>query len=44
MIWSAMHGMCAIFYSGRFQAYDQIDNTTLMKKGMEYFMSMIRKY
>jgi AcrR family transcriptional regulator len=44
MIWSAMHGMCAIFYSGRFQAYDQIDNATLMKKGMEYFMSMIRKY
>lgn len=44
MIWSGMHGMCALYCSGRCQAYDGFDEATLMKTGMEYFISMIRRF
>ena len=44
MIWSSMHGMCALYCSGRCQAYDDVDDDELVEKGTGYLISMIRKF
>ncbi len=44
-IWSAMHGMCALFCRGRCHAYEEenIDPMTLMENGYKYFINMLEK-
>lgn len=44
-IWSAMHGMCALYCRDRCNAYhyENIDSATLMEKGFEYYVDMLSK-
>lgn len=44
-IWSAMHGMCALFCRDRCLAYteENIDPMTLMENGYKYFINMLEK-
>ena len=42
-IWSALHGMCALYCRNRCQAYEHVKDTDLLKYGMDYFVSLILK-
>jgi AcrR family transcriptional regulator len=44
-IWSSMHGMCALYCRERCQAYHDVnlEAEELMKKGYEYYVSMLEK-
>ncbi len=44
-IWSAMHGMCALYCRERCQAYheESIEPMDLMKNGYKYFVEMLEK-
>ncbi len=44
-IWSAMHGMCALYCRERCKAYheENIEPNTLMENGYIYFVSMLEK-
>ena len=42
MVWSGMHGMCALYCRRRCQAYQHVKEEELLKNGMEYFVRMIR--
>jgi AcrR family transcriptional regulator len=44
-IWSSMHGMCALYCRERCQAYHdaELEPHDLMKKGYEYYISMLEK-
>ena len=42
-IWSAMHGMCALFCRDRCKAYHDIDPIDLMKNGYKSFVEMLEK-
>lgn len=41
LIWSAMHGMCALFCRERCQAYEDHDALTLLEEGYAVFIKMI---
>ncbi len=45
VIWSTMHGMCALFVRGRCQAYgeENIESMDLMKFGFQYFSEMLER-
>ncbi len=43
MIWSSLHGMCALYCRGRCQAYENYQPEDLIKNGMEYYISMLKK-
>lgn len=43
MIWSSLHGMCALYCRNRCQAYEHEEETLLLRNGMEYFIQMLRK-
>ncbi len=43
IIWSSMHGMCALYCRGRCQAYPDHDENELMEKGYEIFVEMVSK-
>ena len=45
MIWSALHGMCALYCRERCQAYHDvnIEPMDLMKNGYKYFVEMMEK-
>jgi len=42
-VWSAMHGMCALYCRGRCQAFPELDENDLMEKGYEIFIKMMDK-
>lgn len=42
-IWSALHGMCALYCRNRCQAYEHEKETELLRNGMEYFSYMLKK-
>jgi AcrR family transcriptional regulator len=44
-IWSAMHGMCALFIRDRCHAYheENIEPIVLMENGYKYFVNMLEK-
>lgn len=42
-IWSAMHGMCALYCRGRCQAYPDHEPNDLMEKGYENFVELLEK-
>ena len=44
MVWSALHGMCALFCRRRCQAYHHVKEEELLRNGMEYFVRMIRSF
>jgi AcrR family transcriptional regulator len=41
IVWSAMHGMCALYCRDRCQAYHDIDPVSLIKNGNAYFSEML---
>ena len=41
IIWSSMHGMCALYCRGRCQAYTEHTEMDLMEKGFGIFVEMI---
>lgn len=43
IIWSAMHGMCALYCRERCQAYENVDALTLMDEGYKNLIDMIAK-
>lgn len=45
MIWSSMHGMCALYCRERCQAYheEQLEPAELMENGYKYFIDMLDK-
>lgn len=43
IVWSSMHGMCALYTRGRCQAYQDQDPKVLMEKGYEIFVEMLEK-
>jgi AcrR family transcriptional regulator len=42
MVWSGLHGMCALYCRRRCQAYQHLREEELLKNGMEYFLGMVR--
>jgi AcrR family transcriptional regulator len=44
IIWSAMHGMCALYCRERCQAYENVDALTLMDEGYKNLISMLAKF
>jgi AcrR family transcriptional regulator len=42
-IWSAMHGMCALYCNERCQAYENVDALTLMDEGYKNLIDMLAK-
>jgi AcrR family transcriptional regulator len=44
-IWSSMHGMCALYCRNRCKVYHDVnlEPEALMKKGYEYYVSMLEK-
>jgi hypothetical protein len=44
MIWSGMHGMCALYCRGRCIVYEHTREEELLKQGVEYFIRMIRSF
>jgi AcrR family transcriptional regulator len=44
IIWSAMHGMCALYCRERCQAYENVDALTLMDEGYKNLISMMAKF
>ena len=43
VIWSAMHGMCALMITNRCMAYPDMDPVDLMDNGYKTFVSMMEK-
>lgn len=43
IIWSAMHGMCALYIRERCQAYPDMDGNVLIDHGYQYFIDMLEK-
>jgi hypothetical protein len=43
MVWSALHGMCALYCRERCQAYEHEQETELLRNGMEYFIKLLRQ-
>lgn len=43
MIWSALHGMCALYCRKRCQAYEYEAETELLRNGMQYFTQLLTK-
>ena len=43
MIWSAMHGMCALYCRERCHAYENIDPMDLMNNGFDLFVETLEK-
>ena len=43
MIWSSLHGMCALYCRKRCLAYEDQQEITLLNNGMDYFLEMILK-
>lgn len=41
MVWSSLHGMCALYCRDRCQAYEHEEETVLLRNGMEYFIQML---
>jgi len=44
MIWSGLHGMCALWCRRRCQAYEHVAETELLRHGMDYFIRMVRSF
>lgn len=44
MIWSGLHGMCALFCRRRCQAYEHVEEAELLRHGMDYFVRMVRSF
>ena len=42
MIWSGLHGMCALYCRKRCMVYEHIQEEELLKQGVEYFIRMVR--
>ena len=40
-IWSALHGMCALYCRKRCQAYQHQEEIQLLRNGLDYFVKMI---
>ncbi len=43
MIWSSMHGMCALYCRERCNAYENIDPLDLVNNGFKLFIEMLEK-
>jgi AcrR family transcriptional regulator len=43
MIWSSLHGMCALYCRNRCHAYEHTSDQELLRQGMDYFISIIQK-
>jgi len=43
MIWSSMHGMCALYCRERCNAYKDIDELSLLNNGFSIFVEMLEK-
>jgi AcrR family transcriptional regulator len=43
MIWSSLHGMCALFCRRRCQVYEHKEETELLQNGMAYFTDLLTK-
>lgn len=43
MIWSALHGMCALYCRNRCNAYEHAAEQDLLKHGMDYFIRIMEK-
>jgi AcrR family transcriptional regulator len=43
MIWSSMHGMCALYCRDRCDAYENIDPLDLVNNGFKLFIEMLEK-
>lgn len=43
MIWSSLHGMCALYCRNRCQAFEHQKETELLRNGMEYFTQLLVK-
>lgn len=43
LIWSALHGMCALYCRNRCHAYEHTSDQDLLRQGMDYFISIIQK-
>ncbi len=43
LIWSSLHGMCALYCRNRCHAYEHTADQDLLKQGMDYFISIIQK-
>lgn len=44
MIWSAVHGMSALYCNERCKAYEHMEASDLMDKGYQYFAEMVEKF
>lgn len=43
MIWSSLHGMCALFCRNRCQAYEHQQEMELLRNGMDYFITLLKR-
>jgi AcrR family transcriptional regulator len=43
MIWSSLHGMCALFCRNRCQAYEHQQEIELLRNGMDYFITLLKR-
>jgi AcrR family transcriptional regulator len=43
MIWSSLHGMCALFCRNRCQAYEHQQEMDLLRNGMDYFITLLKR-
>lgn len=43
MIWSSLHGMCALYCRKRCHAYEHQQEIELLKNGMDYFIDILLK-
>ena len=44
MIWSSLHGMCALFCRNRCQAYEHQQEMELLRNGMDYFITLLKRH
>ena len=42
-VWSAVHGMCALYCRDRCKAYPDLEPMVLMKNGYKSFVAMMEK-
>lgn len=43
LIWSALHGMCALYCRNRCHAYEHAQENDLLRTGMDYFIKIIER-
>jgi AcrR family transcriptional regulator len=43
LIWSALHGMCALYCRNRCHAYEHAQEKDLLRTGMDYFIKIIER-